>query len=127
MDKPRALIVDDEPDIIEHVGSILAKSGFEVSGTTKSREALSLAQNKKPSVIILDICMPDLDGSELGNILQNDSLTKDIPIVYLTGLVTKDEFGSFERMGRNYVVAKPVGYAELIEVVNKAISGQNGC
>ena len=120
-----ALVVDDEQDIVEHIGTILSKSGFEVISSRQGKKGLELAKEKKPNIIILDIYMPDLDGSEIGTILKNDPATKHIPIIYLTGLVTKEEVAGIEKMGSSFVVAKPVGHSELLEVVNKALADNN--
>jgi CheY-like chemotaxis protein len=121
MYKKVALIVDDEPDIIQHVGSILTSWGFEVISADCGKEAVQLAIENKPSLIILDVFLPDIDGGAVANQLAQRPDTKDIPIIYLTGLVTKSEKSVPQKMGEHFLIAKPVLKGELLAIVNKAL------
>ncbi len=125
MERLVALVVDDEKDILEHISNILSRSGFDVIVSSDGRKGIELARARKPDIIILDIYLPDLDGSEIGTILKNDPNTKHIPIIYLTGLVTKDEIPKVEKTGDSFIIAKPVGRSELLNVVNKALANSN--
>lgn len=119
--KRKILIVDDEEMICEFSRSILERTGrFDVSVSTDPKKGVELAQSLIPDLIILDVNMPGLDGGDIANILAADASTKDIPIVFLTGLLRKDEESSVGGMvdrGRAVYIAKPISSSELIEAV----------
>ena len=89
---PHILIVDDESDFIELVKFRLAKLGCEFLVANDGVHALSQARQFKPSLILLDILLPDLDGLSVCEILRRQPGTKKIPVIFmsaLTGDVTK--------------------------------------
>jgi len=89
---PRILIVDDESDFIELVKFRLAKLGCEFLVANDGVQALSQARQFKPTLILLDILLPDLDGLSVCEILRRQPGTKKIPVIFmsaLTGDVTK--------------------------------------
>jgi CheY-like chemotaxis protein len=77
------LIVDDDPDIVELLRCVLSDVGYEVA-IADSDAALSLAQERKPHLILLDILMPGMDGVEVIQRLQADPATAQIPIIALS-------------------------------------------
>jgi DNA-binding response OmpR family regulator len=88
----KILIVDDETDFIELVKFRLAKFGCEFLVANDGVQALSQARQFKPSLILLDILLPDLDGLSVCEILRRQPSTKKIPVIFmsaLTGDVTK--------------------------------------
>ncbi|MBO1321849.1 diguanylate cyclase [Acanthopleuribacter pedis] len=85
--KQRILVVDDMPANIKILGQAI-RGRHEVSVATNGRQALNLAFNDPPDLILLDILMPDMDGYETCRRLKDDSRTKDIPIIFVT---SKDE------------------------------------
>jgi DNA-binding response OmpR family regulator len=89
---PRILIVDDENDFIELLQYKLAGHGYELIVANDGVHALSQARQMKPSLILLDILLPDLDGISVCEILRRQPSTKKIPVIFmsaLTGDVTK--------------------------------------
>jgi two-component system, OmpR family, alkaline phosphatase synthesis response regulator PhoP len=89
---PRILIVDDENDFIELLQYKLAGHGYELITANDGVHALSQARQMKPSLILLDILLPDLDGISVCEILHRQPATKKIPVIFmsaLTGDVTK--------------------------------------
>ena len=89
---PRILIVDDESDFIELVKFRLAKLRCEFLVANDGVHALSQARQFKPSLILLDILLPDMDGLSVCEILRRQPGTKKIPVIFmsaLTGDVTK--------------------------------------
>ncbi|QAT17107.1 response regulator [Candidatus Velamenicoccus archaeovorus] len=122
MDKQKLLIVDDEPDVLKLLGERLAKAGYEVIKASCGKEAVALAQKKTPDLIILDIAMPGMDGSEVAGILRKDAKTKDIPILFLTCLYTKrEEQTEGHELGHNFFLAKPYDPKELLEEIHRLI------
>jgi signal transduction histidine kinase/HPt (histidine-containing phosphotransfer) domain-containing protein len=90
-EKNRVLIVDDEKSNIEILGSILSPD-YTVYMTKSGSSAIELANKHSPDLILLDIIMPDIDGFEVLNALKASEKTRDIPVIFITGLDSvKDE------------------------------------
>jgi CheY-like chemotaxis protein len=121
MEKRTALVVDDEADIRDHLSAILDGYGFEVITAEDGASALRLASERRPAIIILDINLPDIDGGEVANRLSQDPQTSTIPIIYLTGLITKEEKREPEKLGKHFVIAKPVLKGELLSTISRAL------
>ena len=83
---PRILIVDDEGDFIELVKFRLANLGCEFGVAGDGVQALTLAREFKPDLILLDILLPDLDGLSVCEILKRQPNTKKIPIIFMSAL-----------------------------------------
>jgi len=83
---PRILIVDDENDFIELLQYKLAGHGYELIVANDGVHALSQARQMKPSLILLDILLPDLDGLSVCEILSRQPSTKNIPVIFMSAL-----------------------------------------
>ncbi|MBU1871632.1 MAG: response regulator [Candidatus Omnitrophica bacterium] len=120
----KILIVDDEEETLIHLSNILKRANYEVISTTKGKEAVDLAIRQRPDLIILDIVLPDMGGSEVATTILGNPATGSIPIVFLTGILTKQEEEGIEgKTGRRYVIAKPITSRELLEMVSKVLAG----
>ena len=118
------LVIDDEQEVCALVKSILEREGeFKVSIATRGSDGLYQAKRYKPDLVILDLMMPDLDGTEVAQNLLQDSTTKHIPIIFLTALAQKEEVESGMIRERN-LIAKPVSPQELIHRVKQVLSGE---
>lgn len=115
------MVVDDEAEVLAGITSILKRANFEVLATTKGRDVLKLTQKFKPDLIILDIILPDIDGSEVALNLAENPFTSDTPILFLTGIIRKQEESVVDKIGKSYVMAKPVTVQELLKMVNKIL------
>jgi DNA-binding response OmpR family regulator len=82
--KPCVLVVDDEPDVLDLADFKLSEEGFEVIRATTGLEALRKARAESPSVIVLDMRLPDLDGVSVCEILRAQPSTRDVPVVVLS-------------------------------------------
>jgi two-component system alkaline phosphatase synthesis response regulator PhoP len=83
-EKTKILLVDDEPDILEFISYNLLKEGFEVFTCNNGKEAIKIAQQERPTLIILDVMMPDLDGIETCRVIRETPELKDVLIAFLT-------------------------------------------
>lgn len=115
----RILIVDDEEDALTMLGERLENAGYFVLKASDGRQAVSIAKEANPDLIMLDIVMPEMDGIETSNVLSEDPLTKDIPVIFLTCLVKKDEEKQREVIGGRQFLAKPYNSEHLLKVVEK--------
>ena len=123
--KKKILVVEDEQETLNHICNLLQRSNFEVFSTTKGQEAVGLAREKRPDLIILDIVIPDKSGSEVAAELAQIPSTSNIPIIFLTGILTKNEELSVKKSGRHTVMAKPVTGREILDMINRVLSGQS--
>ncbi|MBN1913997.1 MAG: response regulator [Candidatus Omnitrophica bacterium] len=119
MDNKKILIVEDEEEALGLVSNILARADYEVFSTTKGREAVVLAKEKQPHLIILDIILGDTDGGEIASTLSDDPETCGIPIIFLTGVIRKTEEQKDMRSGKHSVLAKPVTKDVLLKAVEQ--------
>ncbi len=123
MGKKVILAVDDEKDVLVLLSKRLMSAGYDVVTKTSGNAAIEAAKQEKPDLIILDILMPEMDGSQVASILHQDPLTRDIPILFLTCLYTKrEEKISGHEVGHNFFIAKPYDPAELLEEIARLIN-----
>jgi two-component system phosphate regulon response regulator PhoB len=107
MEKATVLVVDDEEDIIELVELNLAREGYQVLGCTTGEEALEIARSKVPSLIVLDLMLPGIDGLEVCRRLKSGPKTEHIPIVMLTAKGEETDIVAGLELGADDYVTKP--------------------
>ena len=111
--KKSILVIDDEPDAIEFVRAVLSNLGkFILIAAKDGEEGIELIKKHLPDLIILDIMMPGQSGFDVFYSLRNDKLTKDIPIVMLTGVADKAGLRFFKDDMKKYFGSEPVEYIE---------------
>jgi CheY-like chemotaxis protein/DNA-binding CsgD family transcriptional regulator len=108
------LIVDDLPDNLLLLHDALESDGYTVRVATSGGMALDSARESPPDLILLDALMPGLDGFETCRRLKNDFATRDIPVVFMTGLGETDDIVRGFRSGGVDYLTKPVREAELL-------------
>ncbi|MEW5902333.1 MAG: response regulator, partial [Acidobacteriota bacterium] len=91
MDRNEILVVDDDIISQNMVRTTLSGAGYSVITASNGMEGIKLAMEKLPNLIVLDIMMPDIDGGEVAEILRKDPKTMNIPIIFLSSLVSKEE------------------------------------
>ncbi len=116
--KSLVLIVDDMPENCKLLGNLLKEHGYNPAVAPNGQRALDFVQNKKPDLILLDVMMPELDGFEVCKRLKQDISTKDIPIIFLTAKVEKNDVIQGLELGAVDYVEKPFNEKELITRVN---------
>ncbi|MFH2137516.1 MAG: response regulator [Candidatus Omnitrophota bacterium] len=120
----KVLVIDDEEDFSFFVKKNLEVSGmFNVLVATNGEDGIRLARIEHPDIILLDVMMPSLGGPDVADILGNDPKTKDIPVVFLTAIVTKEEIGveTMREIGGQNYIAKPISAEDLIAAINKVV------
>jgi len=118
----KILIVDDQLEIRELVEISLRDKGYHVLQAENGKEAIEIAKEEKPDLVIMDVLMPgEIDGLEATRMIKSDPLTKDIKIIMLTvkGQDADREKG-FEVGAEDYCV-KPFRSLELIKIVDKVL------
>ena len=113
-DAPTILIVDDEEDVRELVGSNLRRAGMKVAEAADGLQGMKTARTLGPDLIVLDVMMPGRDGLQVCAELRTDDATKGIPVLMLTAKgQTPDRIAGLERGADDYM-AKPFSPRELV-------------
>ncbi len=111
--KQRILVVDDEPDLLELVRVNLAQAGFEVETASTGRKALESVRRSAPDLIVLDLMLPDIQGTDVCRELRTDPEFARLPIIMLTARADEvDRVVGFE-LGADDYVTKPFSPREL--------------
>ena len=111
---PRVLVVEDEQDVADLIRYNLAKEGYDVQLAGNGADALKLARESRPQVVLLDIMVSQLNGWEVCRRLKQDPETRAISVIMVTGRVEEgDKVLGFE-MGADDYVTKPFSPRELV-------------
>ena len=117
--RPKVLVVDDDDDLRALAGIQLG-SGFEVYQAASGPECVELALRHSPDVILLDMMMPGMDGSQVLTELSSDPTTRDIPVIFLSALnATEDRVKGLEQGAVDFI-SKPANPSEFVARVSAA-------
>ncbi len=121
---PLILIVDDNPQNIQYLGSLLTEEGYDLGVAKNGAKALEFVYKRPPDLILLDIMMPEMDGYETCEKLKKDKTVSHIPVIFLTAKTeTKDIVRGFQVGGIDYVT-KPFISEELLARVRTHVEIQ---
>jgi CheY-like chemotaxis protein len=119
--KREILIADDDIITQNMVKTTLSSAGYAVLVASTGQEAVKLAKEKLPALIILDINMPEMDGGEAAEVIRNDPKIGKIPIIFLSALVTEKEEKISGRKNLMSFMSKPYNREKLLNEVRKRI------
>jgi len=111
------LVIDDNPDIRENTAEILELAGYKPLTAENGRQGVDLAIKEKPSLIICDIMMPELDGYGVLHLLRKNPDTQHIPFIFLTAKAERTDFRKGMEMGADDYITKPFDEIELLNAV----------
>jgi len=117
----KILVVDDEPNIVRMVVSRLQANGYDVLSAHSGEEGWEKCKMYKPDAVILDIMMPDIDGTEVAKRIKEDPSTSKIPIMFLTAAVRSGELPKNQKSGNHYVLAKPFKAPDLLKMLDQLL------
>lgn len=120
-DNINILIVDDTPEHIHIATSLLKTLGYPIRVSTSASKALTLIEKKKPTLILLDITMPDMDGFELCSLLKENPYYSDIAIIFMTSAQDEESIKKGFALGAQDYVVKPYNSSELLARVSTHI------
>lgn len=119
MQKKRILLIDDERDLITLLKMNLEKTErFEVLLASDGTTGIQIAKEKHPDYIVCDILMPGMSGTEVAEILLENRNTKEIPLIFLTALATREEVANKMGTDGRYYMAKPATTEDIIAVID---------
>lgn len=121
MNEKKILVADDETHILHVVSLKLRNAGFNVITARDGQEALELAQQEKPDLIITDYHMPQLSGLELCQRLKQDPATNTIPAIMLTARGYHLEPADTEQSGILRMLSKPFSPRQLLSTVTEVL------
>ena len=126
--KQLILVVDDEPAMTRLLKLHLEATGlYEVRTEHRGLDGLQAASEFHPDLVLLDIVLPDISGGELAARLQQDPLLRRVPVLFLTGTVSKREVEEHGGMIEGHpFLAKPVEVEELLAAVRNLLSQATG-
>ncbi|MDR8394317.1 response regulator transcription factor [Aliifodinibius sp. S!AR15-10] len=120
-DKQTILIVDDEQDLLDLIEYNLKKEGFDVLKAEDGEEGIEVARQHMPSLVLLDIMMPKMDGLEVVEVMREDEDLKRIPIIFLTARGDeKTEVEGLDKGGDDYIT-KPISTTKLISRIKAVL------
>jgi len=123
MSKATILLIDDEIQMLTLLADILDVRGYSVITADNGTDGYNLAISKRPDLIILDLAMPDIDGGQVAQQLRETSQTEHIPIIFLTGLLSKDiETNNKHIVGGNIMFAKPCDFGDLTNQIETLLA-----
>jgi CheY-like chemotaxis protein len=124
MNKKRILIIDDEASITRSVRLNLEALGtYEVRQENVATAAVQSAREFKPDLILLDVMMPGMDGGEVAAKLRESPWMRDIPIIFLTAIVSNAEtHGNEAAIGGQVYLAKPVNLDTLTHAIEQHLN-----
>jgi CheY-like chemotaxis protein len=118
---PLILVVDDEPDGRDALVYLLNQHGYVTTQASTGADALTLAQQLSPALIIMDLGLPDITGWEVMLALKAGPPMSAIPVIVLSGRVFPNDRERAARAGCAAFVAKPAGLEELMPIVQSII------
>ena len=116
------LVADDDPDILSIVSMSLETQGYTVHKATNGREAVDLARQHHPDLILMDMMMPVVSGYEAVGELKADATTKDIVIVGLSAKAMATDMERADDLGIDWYITKPFRIAQVLSIVEKYLS-----
>ena len=117
--KPRALVVDDAPDVTEMLAMLLRYAGYEVVAVSSAPAALATARSEPFDVVVSDIGMPGMNGYELAQALRTLPDYEDVPLIAVTGFAMYDDRDRALESGFNAFLTKPINPMDLIDLIKR--------
>lgn len=123
MEPKRILIIDDEPSMTRMIRLTLEMTKrYQVREENQAARALTTAKEFKPDLILLDVIMPGVDGGELARRIKVDPILSHVPVIFLTGTVTKKEAAEGAVTAGYPLLSKPVSLKSLVECMENTFA-----
>jgi len=121
-DKKTVVCIEDEPEMVDLIGLILGRTGFDLIGAIGGREGIDAVRQLKPDLVLLDLMMPDMDGWEVYQQMKADDELKNIPVIVVTAKAQSiDKVLGLHIAKVDDYVTKPFGPQELLQSVNRVL------
>ncbi len=115
----KVLVVEDTPLNMELIIEILDGQGFEVDSADDGEKALKMVEKKLYDLILMDIELPGMDGTEVAKIIKTKPAYKDVPVLALTAYAMKGDKERLLGKGFNDYISKPIDVSNFMEILKK--------
>ena len=122
--RKKALIVDDNANNLLLEKDLLDVAGFEVFVAQDASSGIAIARKEKPDIIIMDVRLPDMRGSEAAIILRQYKETGDIPIVFVTASVMAEGKEEIKNITNSAFIGKPINTRTFAKEISQFIKGR---
>lgn len=119
MEKIKIFVCDDDPGILEVVKIILEQNNYKVLTASSGKGIQKKLAESQPNLLLLDLWMPGIEGTEITRILKKDDSTKNIPIIIISAL--SDTNNITRQIGADGFLPKPFAISDLLAIVKKNI------
>ena len=113
----KILIIEDNLSNMKLVSNLLKMSGYETLHANNAESGISIAREKLPALILMDIVLPGMDGLTAARVLKGDNRTEKIPVIAVTSLAMKSDNERVREEGFDAYITKPFDYKEFLETV----------
>lgn len=121
---PKILVIEDEQPLLSDIMEMLEYSSYSVAGTRDGYEALEMARESHPDLILCDIMMPAVDGYEVLRMMRENPSTSTIPFIFITAKADRDSMRHGMTMGADDYLTKPFTFDELTTAINSRLKRQ---
>jgi len=119
--KKKVLIVDDDTNNLLLEKDLLEVADFEVFTAENAADGIAITKNERPNVIIMDVRLPDMRGTEAAKILRLDKETSDIPIVFVTASVMAEGKEAIANIANSGFIGKPINTRTFAKEISQYI------
>lgn len=120
------LVVDDEKEVLDWLEKKLSGENYAVLRASAAKEALEKTRESNPDLVLMDIVLPDMEGSDVVRTLAEDPMTKDVPVIFMSGIISREDDPTQLELnvgGRLYkALSKPFEFEELLKEIKKILS-----
>jgi CheY-like chemotaxis protein len=120
--RKKALVVDDNGDNLLLEKDLLEVAGFEVLKAENAAGGIAIARREKPDIIIMDVRLPDMRGTEAAKILRQNKETRDIPIVFVTASVMAEGREEIKAITNTGFIGKPINTRTFAKEISQLLS-----
>lgn len=119
--RKKALVVDDNGNNLMLEKDLLEVAGLEVFGAENAADGIAVARKEKPDIIIMDVRLPDMRGTEAARILRQDKETRNIPIVFVTASVMAEGREEINALANTGFIGKPINTRTFAREISQFI------
>ena len=117
--RKKALVVDDNENNLLLEKDLLEVAGFEVFEAGNAADGIAIARKEKPDIIIMDVRLPDMRGTDAARILRRDIETRDIPIVFVTASVMDEGKEDLLGITNSGFIGKPINTHTFVQEISQ--------
>ena len=119
--KKKALVVDDNENNLLLAKDLLEVAGFEVFEAENATDGIAIARKEKPDIIVMDVRLPDMRGTQAARILRHDKEINDIPIVFVTSSVMAEGQEETKGITNTGFIGKPINTRTFVKEISQFI------